>query len=402
MKVTIAPSRGEGTVMAPPSKSMAHRALICGALAGNSTITRLAYSQDVKATVDCLRALGAEVSTEGDTAAVSPLCWKTIPEKAVLPCNESGSTMRFFLPLCMAAGKPVTLTGSQRLLERPLSVYEDIARQQDIELIRAQNQVTVCGRLRSGEYTVPGDISSQFITGLLFVLPLLEGDSTLTVSGRFESESYVNMTLSVLHTFGVDVTRRDNTFYIRGGQRYRSGAYAVEGDCSNAAFLEGLNVLGGHVEVKGLNSDTLQGDRVYREMFESLSAGKRQFDLSDCPDLGPVMFAMAAAKGGATFTGTARLRIKESDRSEAMAQELQKFGVAVDVAEDTVTVHGGVLTPPTVPLCGHNDHRIVMSLALLCTVTGGTITGAQAVAKSYPDFFEQLKSLQIGLELDET
>ena len=172
--------------------------------------------------------------------------------------------------------------------------------------------------------------------------------------------------------------------------------YTVEGDCSNAAFLEGFNLLGGQVQVMGINPNTLQGDRVYQQMFCQLQAGHREFDLSDCPDLGPVMFALAAAKGGAHFTGTARLRIKESDRSSAMAAELKKFGIEVLVEQDTVTVKKGVLQAPTEPLCGHNDHRIVMALALLCCVTGGEIHGAEAVSKSFPDFFDKIRSLQVG------
>lgn len=402
MNVTVTPSRGVGTMVAPPSKSMAHRALICGALAGNSTVRRLAYSKDVEATLGCLRALGASVSAQDDTVTLSGLDLRAVPDGASLFCNESGSTLRFLIPLCMLAGKPVILMGSERLFERPLTVYETIAKEQGIHFTREHDRVTVCGTLHSGEYTVPGDISSQFITGLLFALPLLSGDSTLTVTGRFESESYVNMTLAMLDAFGIHITRRDNTFIVAGGQRYRAGEYTVEGDFSNAAFPDALNLLGGQVTVEGLDPYTLQGDRVYRDMYKALAAGQRQFDLSDCPDLGPVLFAVAAAMGGATFTGTARLRIKESDRGTAMAQELQKFGIRTEVTDNTITVHGGTLTPPTEPLCGHNDHRIVMALTLLCTLTGGTIVGAQAVAKSYPDFFDQLKSLQIGLELHET
>ncbi len=402
MTVTIQPSKGRGTVTAPPSKSMAHRALLCGALSGNSTISRLVFSKDVEATLSCLQALGASIERKGDTVRLGGLTLLTIPDHARLFCNESGSTLRFFIPLCMTAGKPVTLTGSERLFERPLTVYEEIARKQGITFIKERNRVTVCGRLRSGEYTVPGDISSQFITGLLLALPLLDGDSTLTVVGRFESASYIDLTLSALADFGITVHRNGSVFTIPGGQRYKNRSYTVEGDCSNAAFLEAFNLLGGQVQVTGLNPATLQGDRVYRDIFAGLAAGKQDYDLSDCPDLAPVAFAMAAALGGACFTGTARLRIKESDRGAAMAAELKKFGILVTVEENTVTVHKGMLHTPSAPLCGHNDHRIVMALSLLCTVTGGTIEGAQAVSKSYPDFFEILQSLQIGLVQHET
>ncbi len=402
MIARIVPSQAVGVITAPPSKSMAHRALLAAALTSGSRVENVAYSQDIEATLACLRALGATVIGEGDTLQVGQLTIEAIPDGAVLPCHESGSTLRFLLPLCMLAGKEITLTGSKRLFERSLSVYEDIARVQGIRWNVSTDSVTVCGCLSSGNYAIPGNISSQFITGLLYALPLLEGDSHLTILGKLESAPYIDLTLQTLGEFGVAVLPVDKGFFIPGGQRPMPHDYRVEGDCSNAAFLEGLNMLGGSVKVNGLSSETCQGDRVYRDMYRSLAAGKREFDLADCPDLGPVMFAMAAAKGGATFTGTARLRIKESDRSAAMATELAKFGIKVSVEDNRVMVHPGELRRPCAPLCGHNDHRIVMSLALLCTVTGGEITDAEAVAKSYPEFFEVLKSLQIGLTLHDS
>ncbi len=398
MTVTVTPSKATGRVSAPPSKSMAHRALICGALCHQATIKNVAFSKDIEATLACLQALGASVQLDGATVHIGGLSLANIPANACLPCNESGSTLRFFLPLCMAAGVPITLTGSTRLFERPLTVYEDIAREGHIQFDKQADRVTVCGRLASGDYTVPGNISSQFITGLLFVLPLLSGDSTLTVTEPFESASYIDLTLQCLSDFGVDVRRSGNRFTIRGSQRPTAIAYTVEGDCSNAAFLEALNVLGGSVRVEGLRETTLQGDRVYTNIFSKLVHDGARVDLADCPDLAPVAFAVAAALNGATFTGTARLRIKESDRAAAMAEELAKFGIAVTVGENTVIVHKGTLTKPTVPLCGHNDHRIVMALTVLATLTGGTIDGAEAVSKSYPDFFDVMKLLQIGIK----
>ena len=397
MTVRILPSKAHGRVSAPPSKSMAHRALICGALSGASVIENIAFSNDIEATIACLEALGASVHKTDTAVRVGGLSLFHIPTDACLPCNESGSTLRFFLPLCMAAGVPVTLTGSERLLERPLTVYEDIACAQHISFQKERDRVTVCGRLSSGDYTVPGDVSSQFITGLLFALPLLDGDSTLTVTEPFGSASYIDLTLQCLSAFGIEIQRNGNRFAIRGGQTFAPQTYVVEGDCSNAAFLEAFNLLGGDVCVEGLKPDTLQGDRVYTDIFTGLKHGNRTFDLSDCPDLAPIAFAMAAMLGGATFTGTARLRIKESDRADAMARELAKFGIAVTVEDNTVTIHEGTLQPPTVPLYGHNDHRIVMALAVLCTVTGGTIEGAEAVNKSYPDFFDVLRSLHIRI-----
>jgi len=401
MRVTISPSCAAGVVQAPPSKSVAHRALLCGALSNGSTIRNLAWSKDIEATLACLTAMGAIVDRRPDTIRIGGLNPKINVGKTVLPCNESGSTLRFLLPLCLLCDSPVTLTGSRRLLQRPLSVYEDICRRQRLAFTPAYDSVTVCGRLSAGEYRVPGDVSSQFISGLLFALPLLEGDSTITVEGSFESASYVDLTLSVLRNFGIEVRQSDKTFFVRGGQQYSAADYVVEGDYSNAAFLDAFNLLGGRVKVNSLTDKTVQGDRVYRDFYHQLTQGVKQFDLSDCPDLAPVMFAVSAAHGGATFCGTARLRIKESDRSAAMAEELAKFGVSVTVEENTVTVHSGGLSAPREPLDGHNDHRIVMALSLLCTVTGGTILGCDAVAKSFPDFFDVLKSLQIGLSMYE-
>ena len=397
MNVTISPSRASGRVQAPPSKSMGHRALLCGALSSGSVIKNLSYSKDIEATLSCLEAMGARVERTENTVTIGGLDPFHLPPSPVLPCHESGSTLRFFIPLCMLSGETATLRGSERLFQRPLTVYEEIAARQNIFWEQTPESVTLCGKLQSGDYQVRGDVSSQFITGLLYALPLLKGDSTLTVTGKFESASYIDLTLSALSDFGIRIHREGAVFHIPGGQVFQSREYTVEGDCSNAAFLDALNLLGGQVEVTGLKADTLQGDRVYKDMFASLDT-HTMFDLSDCPDLGPVMFAMAAVKGGAVFTGVARLRIKESDRIGAMAQELGKFGIRVTADENTATICEGTLQPPTEPLNGHNDHRIVMSMALLCTVTGGTVCGCEAVSKSYPDFFEQLEKLGIGVE----
>ncbi len=402
MNVTFFPSCAVGTVNAPPSKSMAHRALICGAFSQQSVIRSLAFSKDIEATIGCLQALGVTVQQAGDTVTLGGFSFENIPDNATLFCNESGSTLRFLLPICMAAGKPITLVGSTRLFERPLDIYEQIANEQRIRFVKETDRVTVCGNLQSGDYTVAGNISSQFITGLLLALSLLEGDSTVTVADTFESVSYVDLTVRAMADFGVTIDRQDAVFKISGGARYQGRTYTVEGDCSNAAFLDALNLLGGDVTVAGLSPDTLQGDRVYCDLFKKIADGNAIIDLSDCPDLAPVCFALAAAKGGAQFEGTARLRIKESDRAAVMATELAAFGIDVTVEENAVTVHKGELHRPDRVLCGHNDHRVVMALSLLCTVTGGTVLGAQAVSKSYPDFFDVLKSLQIGLVTDDS
>lgn len=397
MNVIIEPSVARGTVDAPPSKSMAHRALICGALSGGSVISNISYSKDISATLDCLEAMGAKVEKSGNTVRIGGLDPFSVPVGAHLFCNESGSTLRFFIPLCLLSDSVKKLSGSERLFERPLTVYEDICRENGLTFERDGSSVNVGGQLKGGEYYVPGNISSQFITGLLFALPMAEGDSVLTVTGRFESASYIDLTLSVLKEFGIEIRRQENVFYIKGGQKYSAHDYTVEGDCSNAAFLEAFNVVGGCVGVNGVKPDTLQGDRVYYPMMQGLMRGEKKFDLSDCPDLAPVMFALAAYCGGAGFTGTARLKIKESDRAAAMAEELGKLGIEVTVGDNTVDVCGGRLKKPEEILSGHNDHRIVMALTVLCSVVGGEISGAEAISKSYPDFFDQIEALGIVL-----
>ena len=399
MNIKIMPSKASGEITAPPSKSMAHRALVFGALSENSVIKNLAFSKDIEATVNCLKALGTKVEINGNTATIGGLDIKNIPNNAVLDCFESGSTLRFLLPLCMSCGKTVTLKGAKRLFERPLTVYENIAKEQGITFIKTEDSVTVCGNLKGGEYRVEGNISSQFITGLLIALPLISGNSKITVTGNFESASYIDLTISVMNEFGLKIHRNDNVFEFCGNQNSVNTEYTVEGDCSNAAFLEAFNYLGGNIKVNGLNENTLQGDSVYRWIFEGLKIGKKEFNLSDCPDLAPISFALAAAFGGAVFTGTARLKIKESDRAVAMQTELKKFGINVLVEENKVIVEKGVLKTPDQILCGHNDHRIVMALSVLSSLVGGTISEAEAVSKSYPDFFQQISSL--GLDVNE-
>lgn len=398
MTVKIMKCRPVGKVTAPPSKSLAHRALICGALSGGSTIMNLAWSKDIEATLDCLESLGAKVEKSGDSVKIGMFNPFQAPKSNVVFCNESGSTLRFLIPICLLSGECVTLSGSERLFERPLSVYEDICREQGILFKRTKKHITICGKLRSGVYKIPGNISSQFISGLLFALPLVEGDSKIEVVGKFESSSYVDLTVSALSSFGIKIEREGNCFNIKGSQKYNGTSYTVEGDCSNAAFLEAFNLLGGEVKVEGINENTLQGDRVYKSYFEALEQGVKTFDLSDCPDLAPIMFALAAAKDGASFTGTARLKIKESDRASAMATELSKFGIEVCVGENECVIKPGELRTPTETLSGHNDHRIVMALSVLCTVVGGYIDGAEAVSKSFPDFFEIISTLNVGVK----
>ena len=399
MNVLIRPGIARGTVAAPPSKSMAHRLLICAALAeGESIVRGVDRSEDILATADCLSALGASLSWDGSSVRVRG-CDPRKAGPAVLRCRESGSTLRFMIPLCLLSGSAMRLEGSETLLSRPLSVYEDLCRERNLTLRRMDGGLLAEGRLTAGEYTVPGGVSSQFITGLLFALPLLSGDSRITLIPPVESRSYLSLTLQALRDAGVSVSWTDqNALIVPGNTAYQSQDTEVEGDYSNAAFFEALNCAGGRVTVTGLRKDSLQGDRVYQEFFPQLAAGPAELDLSDCPDLAPVLFSVAALCYGAVFTGTRRLRFKESDRGAAMAEEMAKFGVTLTLEENRIAVPAAALHAPSETLDSHNDHRIAMALSLLCTRTGGEIRGAEAVRKSFPDYWERLRSLKIDIE----
>ena len=398
MKVEIRPGSARGTVAAPPSKSYAHRLILCAALAQDtSTVRGVSRSEDMGATLDCISSLGAQYQLDGDVLTVRGASG-LLPQDARFPCRESGSTLRFFLPLALAKGSGAVFTGTRRLMERGISVYETLFAEKNIGLQKSSESLTVNGRLTSGRYTLRGDVSSQFVTGLLFALPLLDGASVLQVLPPVESRPYIDITLDAMKTFGITVTEApENTFHIPGGQTYRPIDVSVEGDWSNAAALLALNELGGDVNVTGLRTDSLQGDRICVEYLRRLSAPEAVLDLSGCPDLGPVLFAVAAANHGAVFTGTRRLKIKESDRAQVMAEELKKFGVFAEVGENTVRIPAGGIKKPDDLLCGHNDHRVIMALSLLASQVGGVIIDAEAVRKSYPDFFRDLKRL--GLEV---
>lgn len=397
MIAEIHPGSAAGIVAAPPSKSMAHRLLICAGLSGGvSHIYGVDLNEDILATMDCLRALGASCTASGDTVTVRGADLRQARPEHALCCRESGSTLRFFIPLALMCNEDVTFTGTEKLLSRPLGVYAQLCAEQGFAFAQSKAQLQVRGRLEAGRFSLPGDVSSQFITGLLFALPLARGDSVISIIPPVESRSYVNLTLQALHAFGIRADWQDDTtLVIPGNQQYQPRDMVVEGDYSGAAFFAALNTLGSDITVTGLLPDSLQGDKIYEKHLKSLAQGRPEIDLSDCPDLGPVLFAVAAAKHGAVFTGTRRLKIKESDRATAMAQELAPFGTEVTVEENRVVVNAKAFHAPNTLLCGHNDHRIVMSLAVLLTLTGGKIQGAQAVRKSFPDFFEKLRALGI-------
>ncbi len=400
MRMRIRPGVAQGTVAAPASKSMAHRLLIAAALSpGRSTLSGVADCEDVLATLDCLSALGVEYTREGDRVSLCGWSPDRMPTGDItLPCRESGSTLRFLLPIALLSGRAVTLTGSAYLLSRPMEVYRTLCHSHGWRYEATSAGITVEGRLSAGEYTMRGDISSQFISGMLMALAFCPGESVMHILPPFESRSYVLLTSAALAKFGVRTEwMEDNILRVYGGTLTPRDTF-VEGDWSGAAFLCALKLLGGDVTVTGLDPASLQGDRVCTRHFEALGKGQSEIDLSDCPDLGPILFAVAAMLEGGLFTGTRRLRLKESDRAAVMAEELSKLGADITVEEDRVIIRKATLHAPSAPLDGHNDHRVVMSLAVLLTCLGGEIEGAEAVAKSYPAFFEDLASLGVSCE----
>ena len=422
MFVTISRSSGQigGTITAPPSKSMAHRAVLCAALAeGRSHITNLEFSKDISATLGAAGQLCAEVRTGPADAVVEGL-GHFRPLSAPVDCCESGSTLRFLIPIASLTGQAVTFTGRGRLMERPQSVYETLYREQNLRFEQSSAGLTVEGALTPGDYTLAGNVSSQFISGLLFALPLLDGDSTLHLLPPVESRSYIDMTRSVQAAFGVSSRWMDETtLFLPGNQHYHACDYTVEGDYSQAAFPAVLGAVCGGVTITGLRPETLQGDAVILDIlrrcgakFTRTAEGLRfekaplhgvDIDLADCPDLGPVLMVLGLLCDGTTVIRNAeRLRLKESDRIAAMEAELRACGGVLESAGGTITVQGCAdhLHAPEAPLHGHNDHRVVMSLAVLSAAAGLplTVDDAEAIQKSWPHFFTAIRPLGAEVE----
>ena len=399
MKVKILPSKTSGEVSAPPSKSFAHRYLIGSVLScGKCVIKNIADSDDISATLSCIEQLGGSVTKDGNIVTVIPTNEKQI-ENAVFDCKESGSTLRFFIPVVLATGaKNCTFLGSERLLARGIKEYEKLFENSDVKIKSDEKSIEVNGTLSAGNYEISGEVSSQYTTGMLFALSVLDGKSTLKITGNAESRAYVDMTIKVLKDFGADITETEKNFFeINGKGRLSPGEFTVEGDWSNVAFLIALSRLVGTISVSGLNENSVQGDRSCTAAFDALDGENAEIDLKDCPDLAPILFSYAAYKNGGKFINTRRLRVKESDRANVMAEELKKFGANVKVYENSVEIEKTQLKPPIVPLCGHNDHRIVMALSVLAAVFGAEIDGAEAVNKSYPDFFRVIKKAGVNV-----
>lgn len=399
MNLTIQPSRLHGTVTVPSSKSVAHRALIAAALAGEGgCVYHLPQGADVLATLRALSALGVSWERTGNAVRVA----RGVPPFAAgapLSCGESGSTLRFLLPLCLLDGKERCLEAAPTLLARPMGVYETVCRERGFLYAAGAGGIRVAGCLSAGDYTIPGNISSQFASGLLFALPLLPGDSVLHLLPPVESVPYLHMTEAVLSAFGVSVCRTADGYRIPGAQRYIPADVTVPGDASGAANFLALRALGQEVTVVGNDESGLQGDAVAENYLAALRSPGAVLDVQNCPDLAPILLVVAALTHGGRLRGTRRLAYKESDRARSMAEELQKCGCFVTVEENAIFVTGGARAP-SVPLASHGDHRVAMALGVLLCLVGGTLTGAEAVEKSMPDFFSRLRAL--GAVTEET
>lgn len=426
MNAQILPGRPAGTAAVPPSKSAANRTVLCAGLAsGTSRIENIDFSADIRAMLDAVKQLGAKVTEEEHALTIRGCGGNFATVTHPVYCNESGTALRFLIPVFSLTAQRVRFQGAGRLFQRPQYVYQGIFGGQGVRFEQKENEILVFGQLRGGEFTLPGDVSSQFISGLLFAAPLMTGDSVIRVKPPFESRSYVDMTLDAMRKFGVKArvaTARDGTvsYFVAGDQGYAAADVAIEADYSQAAFPAVLGTLVGEITLTGLAAESRQGDRVILDILKACGGRFKsgggsctfqrsllraaRIDLADCPDLGPILMVLGCFCSGATVIDNARrLRLKESDRIAAMEEELRKFGAVIESDENTVTITGTALHAPETPLCGHNDHRVVMSLAVAALAAGvpAVITGAQAVRKSWPGFFDMLQTLNAKVVLED-
>ena len=389
MDLTIYPRKLSGTIRAIPSKSQAHRLLICAAFSDAPTkICCPETNQDIEATAGCLRAIGTEIDRTADGYYVIPAV--TIPNSIEIDCCESGSTLRFILPIVCALGIETTIHMSGRLPYRPLSpLWEELERMGCSLSRPTESTIHTSGQLTPGSYTIAGNVSSQFISGLLFALSLINGESQLNVTGKTESKSYITMTQRALSIFGVDTS----DYHVTGSMPFHSpNEITVEGDWSNGAFYLTAAALGNDLYVKNLDKDSPQGDRAITDIL-AMDSDLPEISAANIPDLIPILAVYFAAKNGAQFTEIARLRLKESDRVETVIQLLQSLGIRAEATDNTLRVYSGKFTSGIVNAYG--DHRIAMTAAIAATMADGpvTILGAECVAKSYPTFWEVYQQL---------
>ncbi len=400
MDLKITPNKLKGEVVVPPSKSVAHRMIIGAALAkGRSEITNLSPSADITATIECMRALGAKIDFDNNKAAIEGIT--DIPERAVLNCRESGSTLRFLIPVATALGVDAEFIGGGKLPTRPLTPFFEEFPKHGVTFELPDNgnnlPLKVKGKLNAGKYEIDGGISSQFITGLLFALPLLDGDSEVVLTSPLQSAPYVNITIETLKSYGCDIQCTGSGFAVKGNVDFRPNDNRVEGDFSQAAFFCVANSLGSDIGLQDINLGSAQGDKQIMEICRKFNQkiDAVELDCSDIPDLVPILTVLASYGIGTTrLANVARLRIKECDRLAAMEDCLNRVGGKVRAYDDYIEIDGvGLLNGGEVS--AYNDHRIAMSMAIAATISKKPIIirGAECVAKSYPDFFEVYRSI---------
>jgi len=400
LNIKITPGKLSGSVNIPSSKSISHRALICAALAdGTSVIKNISMSDDINATIEVMTALGAEFKTEGSTVTVKGI--STPSEKAVLNCCESGSTLRFIIPVAAALGVGSEFNGKGRLPKRPIDIYTRELTKYGVKFDHTPGEMPfyMNGRLTGGKFYIEGDVSSQFITGLLLALPLCSEDSEIIMTSELQSKPYVDITISCLNTFGITVTETENGYSVKGGQKYTAHDYTVEADFSQAAFFVAANTMGNYIELSNLPDidSSSQGDKKIIEIAGRLCYNKMAgisettyINASDIPDLVPIISVMCSLSGSETvITNAERLRIKESDRLETTAALINGIGGNVEITDDGLKIHpvshftGGSVS-------SFNDHRIAMAAAIAATASDSevTVSGFEAINKSYPDFLK--------------
>lgn len=398
MDILIKPSKLMGSLSIPASKSCAHRAVISAALAeGISHLSGITMSKDIEATIGAMTALGASFEINGTDITVHGI--EQICGQADIDCNESGSTLRFVIPIAAALGADAVFRGRGRLPQRPIDIYKRELTRHGVTFTASEMPYAITGRLTGGTYEIEGNVSSQFITGLLFALPLVEGDSEIVLTSRLESRPYVDITIDILRRFGISVSETENGFRIKGGQKYAPYDERVEGDYSQAAFFYVANALGSEVEIGNLKADSVQGDRQIVDIISQSTENGRirgyKADCSDIPDLVPILSVLGAyGSEGSLIYNAERLRIKESDRLAACADMLNRLGGNVTVTADGLDIqptgglHGGEID-------SFGDHRIVMAAAIAALRCDGEviIRNAGAAEKSYPDFFKDYTKL---------
>lgn len=415
MNVTITPNQLKGDVIIPPSKSLSHRAIIAASLAlGKSTISNVIYSDDIKATIAAMRSCGAKIEEYSDYLVIEGSKVKRVND--IINANESGSTIRFMIPIALVCDEPITFTGNNHLVKRPLDLYTEIFDKFNIKYELPTDNflpMKVYNGIKPGIYEIRGDISSQFITGLLYSLPLLNGDSKIVITTKLESKGYIDLTMDILKKFGISIITDDYiTFDIKGNQEYKPYDYTIEGDYSQVAFWAVAGMLGADIKMLNMNEDSFQGDKKILKDIEDFG-GECKFngsiltskpvspkactiDFAQSPDLGPILTVLAAVSEGTTkFINVERLRIKECDRVTCMIEELTKMGAILEETKDTMTITGVKRLKGSMDLDSHNDHRIVMALVIASLVCEGDlkINNAKAIRKSYPHFFEAFEAV---------